>query len=31
MITHEVPRDIDKKIEWVKVDKHVNELGLKGG
>ena len=29
MITSEVPNDIDKKVEWLKVDKEVNELGLK--
>jgi hypothetical protein len=29
MITSEVPNDIDKKVEWVKVDKDVNELELK--
>jgi hypothetical protein len=29
MTTSEVPNDIDKRVEWVKVDKHVNELGLK--
>jgi hypothetical protein len=29
MITSEVPTDIDKRIEWVKVDKDVNELGIK--
>jgi hypothetical protein len=29
MITSEVPTDIDNRIEWVKVDKEVNELGLK--
>jgi hypothetical protein len=29
MITSEVPTDIDKRIVWVKVDKDVNELGLK--
>lgn len=29
MITSEFPTDIDKRIEWVKVDKDVNELGLK--
>ena len=29
MITSEVPKDIDKRVEWVKVDKDVNELGLK--
>ncbi len=28
--THELAStDIDKRIEWVKVDKEVNELGLK--
>jgi hypothetical protein len=29
MITSEVPTGIDKRVEWVKVDKDVNELGLK--
>lgn len=29
MITNEVPNDIDKKIEWVRVGKDVNELGIK--
>jgi hypothetical protein len=29
IITSEVPSDIDKRVEWVKVDKDVNELGLK--
>jgi hypothetical protein len=29
MITSEVPTDIDKRKEWVKVDKDVNELGIK--
>lgn len=29
MIISEVPNDIDKRIEWDKVDKDVNELGLK--
>ena len=29
MITSEVPNDIDKRVEWIKVDKEVNELGLK--
>ena len=29
MTTSEVPNDIDKRVEWVKVDKDVNELGLK--
>lgn len=29
MITSEFPNDIDKRVEWVKVDKEVNELGLK--
>ena len=29
MITSEVPKDIDKRVEWVKVDKNINELGVK--
>ena len=29
MITSEVPNDIEKRGEWVKVDKDVNEFGLK--
>jgi hypothetical protein len=29
MTTSEVPNDIDKRVEWVKVDTDVNELGLK--
>jgi len=29
MITSEVPSDIDKRVEWVKVDKEINELELK--
>ena len=29
MITGKVPKDIDKRVEWVKVDKEINELGLK--
>lgn len=29
MTTSEVPNDIDKRVEWVKVDKVANELGLK--
>lgn len=29
MITSEVPTGIDKRVEWVKVDKDVNELELK--
>ncbi len=29
MITNEVPKDIDKRAEWIKVDIDVNELGLK--
>ncbi len=29
MITNEIPNDIDKRVEWVKVDKDVNELELK--
>lgn len=28
MITSEVPNNIDKDEDWVKVDKYVNELGL---
>ena len=29
MTTSEVSNDIDIRVEWVKVDKEVNELGLK--
>ena len=29
MITSSFPKDIDKHVEWIKVDKEVNELGLK--
>ncbi|ULQ57150.1 hypothetical protein KJS94_02925 [Flavihumibacter rivuli] len=29
MITSEVPNDIDKRVEWIKVDKDVNELEIK--
>jgi len=29
MLISEVPNDIDKRVEWVKVDEDVNELGLK--
>ena len=29
MITNEVPDNLDKNAEWLKVDKDVNELGLK--
>jgi len=29
IITNQVPSDIDKRVEWVKVDKDVNELELK--
>jgi hypothetical protein len=29
MITSEFPNDIEKRVEWVKVDKEINELGLK--
>ena len=29
MIASEVPNDIDKRVEWVKVDNNVNELELK--
>lgn len=29
IIISEAPNDIEKRVEWVKVDKDVNELGLK--
>ena len=29
MIVSPLEKDIDKRVEWVKVDKEVNELGLK--
>ncbi|MBX2930881.1 MAG: hypothetical protein KF781_02910 [Chitinophagaceae bacterium] len=29
MLTSEVPNDIDKRVEWIKVDKDINELYLK--
>ncbi|MDR2921109.1 MAG: hypothetical protein LBV72_17315 [Tannerella sp.] len=29
MITNKVPDNIDDKIEWIKIDKDINELGLK--
>ena len=29
MITNDVPGDIEKKKEWIKVDKFINELNLK--
>lgn len=29
MITSELPNDLDKRVEWMKVDKNVDELGLK--
>ena len=29
MITNKIPDDIDKRVEWIKVDKDVNELELK--
>lgn len=29
MLTREVPNDIDKRVEWIKVERDVNELGLK--
>jgi len=29
MITSEVPTDIDSRVEWVKVDKDINEIGIK--
>jgi len=28
IITSEVPTDIKKRVEWIKVDNNVNELGL---
>lgn len=28
MLTSEVPKDIDKRVEWIKVEKDVNELKL---
>ena len=29
IITSEVPTDIDNRVEWVKVDKDINEIGIK--
>ena len=29
MVTSESPTNLDKRVEWIKVDKNVNELGLK--
>ena len=29
IIVSPVPQDIDKRVEWIKIDKDVNELGLK--
>lgn len=29
MIVNDMPKDIDKKIEWIKVNKEVNELHIK--
>ena len=29
MTTSEVPNDIDRRVEWVKIDKDINELGLR--
>ena len=29
IITSEVPKDIDQRVEWVKVNKEINELGIK--
>ena len=29
MITNKVPNDIDKRVEWIRIDKDVNELKLK--
>lgn len=28
-ITNDVPIDVDKRVDWVRVDKDINELGLK--
>ncbi len=28
-ITSEIPKDIEKRVEWIKVDKEINELDLK--
>ncbi|MFM1828400.1 MAG: hypothetical protein RL624_641 [Bacteroidota bacterium] len=29
MLTSEVSNDIDKRVEWIKVEREINELGLK--
>lgn len=29
IITREAPIDIDKRVEWIKIDREVNEMGLK--
>ena len=29
IVASETPNDIEKRVEWIKVDKEVNELGLK--
>lgn len=29
IISHEVPSDIERRNEWIKIDKEINELGLK--
>lgn len=29
IITSEVPKDIDQRVEWLKVNKEINELGIK--
>lgn len=29
ILTSEVPADIDKRVEWIRVDKDINELELK--
>jgi hypothetical protein len=29
MITSEVPTDIENRVEWVKADKDINEIGIK--
>jgi hypothetical protein len=29
ILTREIPKDIERRVEWIKVDKEINELGLK--
>lgn len=29
MIINEVPKDIDQRVEWIKVNEEINELGIK--